>query len=242
MAFRLDALPVEPEREPFLNRMDDRPLIGLNVSGLLYLSKQDFGIREPYTRLVEAIARWAIERCGARLLLVPHVISRTPPLADLSQLNLYRDVSDSVACRVVMKMLQPRYGQSVGCLGWPYDAGQTKHFAGQCDFFIGARMHACIGAISQCVPTVTLAYSKKALGVLSHVNMAEAVVDLRLLSVDECMARLAEVYDRRDEYRGMLSQKVPQVKAESRRFFTEHLPRALGLQAAMGHGSQWRPQ
>jgi len=232
MAFLLDPLPVEEEREPFLRESDGRPLIGLNVSGLLHLSNKDFGLREPYPRLIEAIAEWAINRCGGRLLLVPHVLSHRPPSDALAQLDRSREVSDTVACGLVMKQLEARYGERIGCLGWPYDACQTKYFVGRCDFFIGARMHACIGAISQAVPTATLAYSKKALGVLSHVEMQEAVVDLREVSIAECMERLKRLFDRRREVRGFLEEKVPQVQAEVRRFFVEHLPRALGVNGA----------
>jgi len=59
------------------------------------------------------------------------------------------------------------------------------------------------------------------------VEMQEAVVDLREVSIAECMERLTWLFDRRREVRGFLEEKVPQVRAESRRFFVEHLPKAL---------------
>jgi len=42
-------------------------------------------------------------------------------------------------------------------IGWPYGPSETKFLIGHCDFFVGARMHACIAAVSQYVPAVTLA-------------------------------------------------------------------------------------
>ncbi len=236
MAFLLDPLPVEPEREPFLNRVGQRPVIGLNVSGLLYLTKFDFGSRESYADLINGIADWAVNECGAQLVLVPHVLSENPPSDDVTGAGFMNEISDSVACHVLMKRLADRYGERVVCLGWPYGAGETKYLVGKCDFFLGARMHACIGAISQAVPTVTFAYSKKALGVLSHAGMQEAVLDLRELSNAECMARVRLLYDRRRDLRAMLQERIPQVKRAARQFFVHDLPEAIGIPAAVGVG------
>ena len=46
-----------------------------------------------------------------------------------------------------------------------------KAVIGQCDFFIGSRMHACIAALSQGVPCVGVAYSMKFAGVFDTVGM-----------------------------------------------------------------------
>ena len=85
-----------------------------------------------------------------------------------------------------------------------YDAAETKYLIGQCDFFIGARMHACIAAVSQSIPAVTLAYSKKAAGVMGLVNAADTVADLRQLDLDECLAKVAAVDADREACRARL--------------------------------------
>jgi polysaccharide pyruvyl transferase WcaK-like protein len=103
----------------------------------------------------------------------------------------------------------------------------VKFFAGQCDFFIGARMHSCIGSSSQGVPTVTLAYSKKAAGVMGHLGMQEAVLDLQVLSAQQCIESVDRLYRRREELRARLDVEVPRVQAQVRAFFTRVLPTAL---------------
>ena len=41
-----------------------------------------------------------------------------------------------------------------------YDQHAIKSIIGRCDFFIGSRMHACIAALSQKIPTAAVAIVK----------------------------------------------------------------------------------
>ena len=106
MAFLLEPAASDEAAEPFVAERDERPLIGLNVSGMLQLSKRDYGLREPYPQLVDAILEWAMDRRGARVLLVPHVLARSAADMDLSKLDLTADVSDSTACAMLMQQRQ----------------------------------------------------------------------------------------------------------------------------------------
>ena len=60
-----------------------------------------------------------------------------------------------------------------------YDQHEIKGVIGMCDFFVGSRMHACIGALSQGIPCVGVAYSMKFRGVFESVGVADWVVDSR---------------------------------------------------------------
>jgi len=224
VAFTLDAVAPDAASESFAcDDSDDRPLIGLNVSGLLYLSTKKFGLKESYVRLVEAIVEWAVGLRDRRLLLVPHVISRKPPDQDPSLRRLGSDVSDTAACRVVYESWIARLGDRIGCLGWPHTESETKYLIGRCEFMIGARMHSCIAGVSQGVPTVTLAYSKKAEGVMGHLGEWAPVVDLRSCSIGECVRVIKECYERRMELRSGLLQAMPGVRARVERFFSRDL-------------------
>lgn len=224
VGFTLDPLAVAREREPFvLGSADDRPLIGLNVSGLLYLSSQRFGLKDSYSHLIDAIIEWACSRADRRLLLVPHVISPTPPEQDPTLLDRTYDVSDTAACRLVLSRYGKRYGDRIGCLGWPYTAGETKFLISHCDFMIGARMHACIGGTSQGVPTVTLAYSKKAQSVMGQLDGWAPVIDLRQASTDECLREIESCYLRRMDLRAGLMEMVPSICRKVETFFAQQL-------------------
>ena len=65
-----------------------------------------------------------------------------------------------------------------------HDQHAVKGIIGLCSFFIGSRMHACIAALSQGIPTVAVAYSKKFMGVFESAGMGHMVVDARDTSTD----------------------------------------------------------
>ncbi len=246
MGFALDPVPVEADRELFLQRRSPRDsLIGLNISGMLYSGKKDFGLKDDYKRLTFAIAEWALSMPEARLLLVPHVIASEAPGDDPSTPLPEWETSDTTACLLAASELERGAGfqpanpinqqpgkaaphrDRVACIGWPYSAAETKYLIGRCDFFIGARMHSCIGAVSQSVPTVTLAYSKKAEGVMSHLGVPGLVADLRDYTIDGCIDHIKAMYERRDEVREELALRMPEVLDRIEKFFTRDLREAF---------------
>jgi polysaccharide pyruvyl transferase WcaK-like protein len=65
-----------------------------------------------------------------------------------------------------------------------YDEGVANHNGPEpCGFFIGSRMHACLAAISQCVPTVSIAYSSKFITVMKTFSMGHYVADPRTMNL-----------------------------------------------------------
>ncbi len=60
-----------------------------------------------------------------------------------------------------------------------YNQHEIKGVIGTCDFFVGSRMHACIAALSQGIPTIGVAYSKKFRGVFESMNAGDWVIDAR---------------------------------------------------------------
>lgn len=228
VAFLLDPVPVAPEAEPFATaRHDDRALIGMNVSGLLFFGHSPAQPAVRYDHLMRRLARWALDKGDTRLLLVPHVIGKEPLPADRSQWDRLGEC-DTPACRMMLEELSAAYPGRVGCLSWPRTAGQTKYLVGRCDFFIGARMHSCIAAVSQGVPTVTLAYSKKAAGVMGHLPAAaEGVIDLRTTTAEACLERVEALYGRRGDLRAALEATVPGVRQSAEDFFRVDLAGAL---------------
>ena len=143
-------------------------------------------------------------------MLVPHVFG-----SDESS------ESDVIACDAVYRACGDRYGRHLGLLRGHYDQGETKHVIGMCDFFVGSRMHACIAALSQCVPSVCVAYSNKFIGVMETIDHAGVVADARKLSMDELLVRVAQSYDCRSTIREQLEQSMPPVARAALRLFSE---------------------
>jgi len=103
----------------------------------------------------------------------------------------------------------------------PYDQSEIKYIIGLCDFFIGSRMHACIAALSQCVPTVGIAYSRKFRGVMESIGVGRIVADPRSMSAGEVLRLVHTVWNNRAYIREHLIREIPQVKEKTLSLFDE---------------------
>lgn len=199
---------IRAERIPSSLTDGDRsvPLVGLNVSGLLYNGEYTrsnmFGIRADYRALVHDIIDNLIRKRTARVLLVPHVFGTGED-----------SESDVIACRKIFDEVDDSLKARLHIVDMDYDQHEMKALIGRCDFFIGSRMHACIAALSQCVPAVGLAYSGKFRGVFESVGMEELVTDIRECDEHAAAAAVAQAYQRRGELRATLEANIPSVRA-----------------------------
>ena len=196
--------PVDPPLDRIFSR---RPVVGFNVSGLLwmggYTRDNMFGLAADYQIAVRRVITDFIETKSATVLLVPHV-------------NASMGEGDPTICEEIFRELQAVYPDRIFTMKPPYSEQEIKHVIARCDFFVGARMHACIAALSQCVPAVAMAYSGKFVGVFRSVGMDSAVVDLRSLSVDQVVAALSSIYHSREVLRSALEREMPTVNQVTR--------------------------
>jgi polysaccharide pyruvyl transferase WcaK-like protein len=129
--------------------------------------------------------------------------------------------SDSSAAEQFWGDLPANLKSRVHRLEGRFDHHQIKYIIGQCDFFLGSRMHACIAAISQCVPSVALAYSKKFLGVMRSIDMESVVADLSQKDETEVIVQLNEAYVSRARAREQLETTMPAVKRKVLTLFSK---------------------
>jgi colanic acid/amylovoran biosynthesis protein len=207
LAFAVDAVApaqIDVEGLPAFEKLDS-VLVGLNVSGLLmaggYTQNNMFDLGVSYSKLVYDLIDFFVTQKSARVLLVPHVLAAANDLE-----------SDSRACENVFEAVKGKYEGWIGLTRGSYEYNEIKHVIGQCDFFVGARMHACIGALSQHIPTVPIAYSDKFVGVMESIGMRDLVVDLRSMKEREIFAVVERVFEKRDAVRSELENVIPQVK------------------------------
>jgi colanic acid/amylovoran biosynthesis protein len=128
----------------------EQGVIGLNVSPLVERYKKP---GQSLLKEIEGFIRAVIER-GFSVLLVPHVV----PLDGTGKNDDARYMHD----------LLKSCGDLGNCLSMtPHDfnAAQIKYIISRLRFFIGARTHATIAALSSGVPTISIAYSIKARGI-----------------------------------------------------------------------------
>jgi colanic acid/amylovoran biosynthesis protein len=188
------------------SRENGVPLVGINISGLLYIGgyTQDnmFGIKADYRHLIHELITLFVRDHNARVMLVPHVLGAGE-----------NSESDMVACRKVYNESGDGLRPNLHLVEEGYDQHELKALIGRCDFFIGSRMHACIAALSQCVPAVGLAYSTKFLGVFESIGMEELVIDLRKHDRNAILTEVGRTYLRRPELQEQLKARMPAVRA-----------------------------
>ncbi|MFA6563365.1 MAG: polysaccharide pyruvyl transferase family protein [Verrucomicrobiia bacterium] len=206
MGFALEPLPpADDVRQQLEVIRQNGPVVGLNVSGLLYMGGYNrsnmFGLQAEYPRLVHALLDELIQKLGAQVLLVPHVFG-----GDENQ------ESDEKACARIFAEFGQRHGGRLHYLSGRFDHHEIKYMIGRCDFFLGSRMHACIGALSQCVPAVGLAYSGKFVGVLDSVGGGSRVVDLRSSNEAQVLVVVREAFAQREVLRRELEEKMPSIR------------------------------
>ena len=213
---------MEP-RKPVCNALEvietfkkqNRKLIGMNVSGLLfvggYTRKNMFNLKIDYKELILDVVRKLICFEDVSVMLVPHVFGEKGHLE-----------SDVTACEEVKNALRAQFDEkSLFRIQEKLDQHEIKYLIGQCDFFIGSRMHACIAALSQGVPAVSIAYSRKFKGVLGSIGCAEMVADPRIMDRSQILYVIEKAYREREAIKCHLGKVIPEVQEKIFASFSE---------------------
>ena len=181
-------------------------LVGLNVSGLLFNGNHQwtnaFGLAVEYKTFVHNLIEFLIVRKQASVMLIPHILW---PGGE----------GDPPACEAVYETLKDKFPGKIGLIRATYnqyDQSEIKFIIGQCDFFLGSRMHACIAAVSQNVPAVSIAYSDKFIGVMETLGVEGLVADARKMDQEEILELVSKTYEQRAQIRKQLECKMPQVR------------------------------
>ena len=180
------------------------PLAGLNVSGLLMnrpgTAARQYGFQADYGEAVISLVRRLLKDSGARILLIPHVV--TPPGHYESDIGACQRVADAVANAA---------GGRVAVLPALHDPCEVKWAISQLDWFCGTRMHSTIAALSSGVPAAAIAYSPKTLGVFETCGQGAHVADPRQLDTGEVVERLWQSWAAREKARESLQATLPAV-------------------------------
>lgn len=213
VAFALDAAaPARPEIEPPMPATRPPLLVGLNVNGLMfnggYTRKNMFGLKLDYPDFLRQLLPRLLAHESAHILLVPHTFSVPTDVE-----------SDPQASRELMKTVPESQRHRVHLVTPWYDQHELKGLIGGCDFFIGSRMHSCIAALSQNVPAVGVAYSKKFKGVFESVGAGDWIVDGRTADAASGVDFVMQMLERRRELAAELGRRTPEARRLLREAF-----------------------
>jgi polysaccharide pyruvyl transferase WcaK-like protein len=164
--------------------------IGINVSGLLmnggYSGANQFGLKGDYPAMMRRLISRFAARDDCEVHLVSHVISEVFPVED-----------DFRASAALAAELAGQFGGGQIVLAPKFATpSEAKSYIAGMDFFMGARMHACIAAFSSGVPVVPMAYSRKFAGLFDALGYPHTV-DCTRESAEAIEAKIAAAFETR---------------------------------------------
>jgi colanic acid/amylovoran biosynthesis protein len=162
VAFLLPATPkAEAERILEVDHrfpLQGRRLIGLSVSNGILSYRSDVNSRDYLEEIVAFVD--AVNCKGYSVVLIPHVQERGLRNNDLM-----------ICSEVLRRSAEPSENVLLSFPltdsdSFPLTASDFKGIIGLCEALVGARTHATIASMSQGVPTVAMAFSRKAWGIM----------------------------------------------------------------------------
>lgn len=202
----------EPAEESIRALVAEQPL-AVNISPLLSAYR---GAKRmmPWEIADDTLAPWVAEAADLVLrlrqdtklpiLLIPHVGSKLPGIDDFSFL------------RAVHRKCEEKSAGGVSVVGGSLNARELKWLISRCRALIAARTHATIAAFSTGVPTISLGYSRKALGINQDVfDTTNFCLRSNELTAENLTSKVRSMLGQESEIRKHLSERGPQLRASA---------------------------
>lgn len=193
-----------------------RPLIGIHVNQpLAFYSSQHLGGRQSYNELMAVVADYLVTNLDASVVLVPYFL--WPPEVSNRWGEAARvagGFDDVTAIKEVCERVQRK--DRIVPIKNDYDATELNGIIGQCDLFIGGRLHANIAAISMCVPTISIDFRYKTPAVMKMVGLEEYYCDLRTVTFAELTGKIDDLWTNRERIRKTLEFRVEEFRTSIR--------------------------
>ena len=178
------------------------PVIGINLSGLIsrFRGKKHQKAEKELADIMARVIDNLVENLNATIIMIPHVY--TPKVDDRIAINrIFQNAKNKSKVKTIKNEYTPQ---------------ELKGIIGQCDLFIGARMHATIASTSMLVPTVGIAYSHKMHGIIGEMlGQEKYVIDIKELDYESLISTINDAWENREKIRKELEVKIPQVKEKA---------------------------
>lgn len=187
--------------------------VGINISALLwnggYTRDNQFGLKCNYQNTVRKLIDYFLSLPKVKVHLIPHVVGEERGIENDYEVSydLWREYNNS---NLVLA---------------PFALGpiEIKSYIAGMDFFMGARMHATIGAFSSGVPVVPMAYSRKFNGLFIDSLAYDAMVDMKSQTDDEILASIKNAFDNKQTLKQIIEDRMNGVVAERRKKLIDDL-------------------
>lgn len=185
----------------------------MNVSSLLwyggYSQNNQFGLKCDYKKLIKEIIDYFLSLEHIKVHLISHVVGaeRTIENDYAVSYDLWRSYNSQNLILAPLALS-------------PID---IKDYIAGMDFFMGARMHATIGAFSSGVPVVPMAYSRKFNGLFVDTLQYDAMVDMKTDVDDIILSKVKIAFQNREILKQTIEQRMNGIVAERRKLLVRDL-------------------
>lgn len=195
------AFTLRPEAFNLDGMLPDAPegVVGINVSPLVRGYRNDESSRVALDKDVAEFARELAEKRGYGIVFLPHVgpLDGAPRNSDHHYMHGLIEK---------YQLQHPNIRLAPGNL----NAAQLKFLLSKFRYFIGARTHATIGAISMGVPTISIAYSVKAKGINKDIfGDTRLVLDTPMVHRETLSESLALLEREEEQIHAHLAKTIP---------------------------------
>ena len=210
IAFILQSAPCERIDGIFLKEgiNKDDILIGINVNQLVNNKSKNLDTKCNYTELMAQTADYLVTNLDVNVVLVPHEIF--PKEIEETTFET-KDIGGDDRQAIKETFEKVKNTDKIIAITNEYSASELKGIIGQCDMFIGARMHSNIAAISLCIPTIGISYSHKAPGIFKMVGLENYVCDFRKSDFDEMKLKIDDMWSNREKIKESMIPKVKEL-------------------------------
>jgi len=215
LAFLLKSKKTEKTEKLLKKASRENPVIGFNPSALIY--KKAFpkirNLREKYKKYVETMSKtidYLVEEFDANVILIPHVLGPG------------EENDDRTIIRKIYNLTRNKH--RIYLADDEYFPNELKEIIGQCDLFIGSRMHSTIASTSKHVPTIALSYSHKYEGIIGKtLGLEDYIIDVRKHNPEETFFllknRIDSLWKERNRIHRTLVKKTAEIEKLSSQNF-----------------------
>lgn len=200
LAFLMPSAPKERIDEILydIEKIKGNSFIGLSTSN--WISKY-YGSYEKFVYLMANIVDYMTEELDTTVIFIPHV---TGPKDEFDDRIIGEDIYNII-----------KHKDKVVLIRNDYTPQEMKGIISRCSLFIGARMHACIGALSTGVPTINISYHHKSNDIMTMFGLKKNVLRAQDLDFENLKKTIDETWLSKQEIKLRLASKIGYIEKQA---------------------------
>ena len=182
-----------------ITKSKNKPLIGVTVTQEIFHNSfpafKSFEMKyKKSLELMSSLMDYIVEKYDVEIMFLPHCIGPT------------KDLDDRVVSMDIIS--KTRNKDKIKLITQEYTPEELKGLIGQCDMFIGERLHSVVGAISMGVPSIAILHNNNRNGLIEPVLNNKWICDAKEINLEFLKEKIDSLWSERDEIREELEIKM----------------------------------